>query len=83
MKKFITVIFLAVIINSSEHAQDLEADRMLHKLDTARQDTTRVLLMIDLANNYKEISADSAFFTGIKLWHWQGESTFLKVRLER
>jgi signal transduction histidine kinase len=42
------------------------AKSILRKLDTARQDTNRVLLMVDLANHYTNISPDSAFFYGYK-----------------
>jgi len=70
MKKIITTIFFLTVIQSAGYAQDVNADAgaksILHKLDTTRQDTNRVLLMVDLANHYTNISPDSAFFYGYK-----------------
>src|SRR5688572_1351298 len=70
MKKIITVIFFVVVIQGAGYAQDFNADSaakvILHILDTVRQDTTRVLHMVGLANHYKETSPDSAFFYGYK-----------------
>src|SRR5688572_7987498 len=70
MKKIIAVVCLLIVIQSAGYTQDLnadaEAENILHKLDTARQDTNRVWMMVDLANHYKDISPDSAFFYGYK-----------------
>ncbi len=65
MKKIIAVICLVIVIQSTGYMQDFNADAgaksILRKLDTTRQDTNRVLLMVDLANHYTNISPDSHF----------------------
>src|SRR6266536_1234098 len=70
MKKIIAVICLVIVIHSTGYMQDFNADAgaksILRKLDTTRQDTNRVLLMVDLANHYTNISPDSHFFMGYK-----------------
>src|SRR5437867_2577594 len=59
-------------LDTSGHVTDLWAgtrgfaESILRKLDTTRQDSNRVLLMVDLANHYTNISPDSAFFYGYK-----------------
>ncbi len=76
MKKIITVIFLLIVIRCICNAQDLKFksdslstewhESILHDLDTARQDTSRVLLIAQLANYYKFSLPDSALFYGYK-----------------
>jgi len=66
MKKIITVIFFLLVIQRAGHAQDPEADSILHSLDTARQDTDRVKQMTCLAEHYKYHLPDSALFYGYK-----------------
>ncbi len=82
MKKIITTIFFLTVIQSAGYAQDVNADAgaksILHKLDTTRQDTNRVLLMVDLANHYTNISPDSAFFYGYKALAFARQINFPK-----
>jgi signal transduction histidine kinase len=68
MKKIIAVLCLLIVIQSIGYTQDpnAEAEAKKRELDTTRQDTSRVLLMVDLANLYNLISPDSAFFYGYK-----------------
>jgi len=71
MKKIITVIFLVVVTQGIGHTQDFNGevewrDRSLYGLDTARQDSTRVLLTSELAGYYKYYLPDSALFYGYK-----------------
>src|SRR6266487_2544509 len=71
MKKIITTILLVVIIQGIGHTQDINGaadwrDDILHGLDTARQDTSRVLLTVELANYYKFYLPDSALFYAYK-----------------
>jgi tetratricopeptide (TPR) repeat protein len=71
MKKIITAIFFLIMIQSTGYAQDLNAesgwrDDALHGLDTAKQDSSRVLLMASLAGYYKFYSPDSSLFYGYK-----------------
>src|SRR6266496_4550492 len=71
MKKIITAIFLLIAIHGIGYAQDVNGESdwhedILHRLDTARQDTSRVLLIIELANYFKFYLPDSALFYGYK-----------------
>jgi tetratricopeptide (TPR) repeat protein len=71
MKKIITAILLVVIIQGIGHTQDINGeadwrDDILRGLDTARQDTSRVLLTVELANYYKFYLPDSALFYAYK-----------------
>ena len=71
MKKFIAVVFLVLIIQAIGYTQDLNVEAtwredILHRLDTAKQDTSRVLLIAELANYYKFQLPDSALFYGYK-----------------
>ena len=55
---------------------------ILHSLDTARQDTTRVLLIAELANYYKFIWPDSALFYGYKALALARQIKFPKGEVE-
>ena len=71
MKKIITAIFFVIIIQGIGHTQDVNSESpwhkyILHSLDTATQDTTRVLLTVELANYYKYNLPDSSLFYGYK-----------------
>ena len=71
MKKFITVIFLVIVIQRIGYTQDINGESgwhkdILHNLDTTTQDTSRVLLIGELANYYKFYLPDSALFYGYK-----------------
>jgi two-component system NtrC family sensor kinase len=71
MKKIITTIFFLIAMLHTGYTQDSnglsqEHQNILYGLDTAKQDTTRVLLMIYLANYYKTDLPDSALFYGYK-----------------
>ena len=68
MKKIIAVLCLLIVIQSIGYTQDPNVDAEVKKriLDTTRQDTNRVMRMVDLANHYNLISPDSAFFYGYK-----------------
>ena len=83
MKKFITAIFLVVVIQGIGHTQNIngEADwhkNILHILDTARQDTTRVLATAELANYYKFHLPDSSLFYGYKALELARQIKFAK-----
>jgi len=63
--------FFFIGIQGVGYAQDPDAespwrDSALHGLDTAKQDTTRVLMMVSLANYYTLHSPDSVLFYGYK-----------------
>jgi two-component system NtrC family sensor kinase len=71
MKKIIAIIFLFIVTPVMDYAQDLNAEsewheNILHDLDTARQDTSRVLLIAELASYYKFHLPDSALFYAYK-----------------
>jgi two-component system NtrC family sensor kinase len=71
MKKITTTFFFLIVILNACHTQDTNGpvqfhEYILHGLDTARQDTTRVLVMAELANVYKSDLPDSALFYGYK-----------------
>jgi two-component system NtrC family sensor kinase len=71
MKKIATTILFLIVILSAGYTQDLNEEAQLHQdilhsLDTARQDTTRVLLLAVLANYYKSDLPDSALYYGYK-----------------
>src|SRR3954452_25354261 len=71
MKKITITIFFLILLLHAGYTQDSnglsqEHQNILHGLDTAKQDTTRVLLMIYLANYYKTDLPDSALFYGYK-----------------
>ena len=71
MKKITATIFFLIVMLNTGYTQDTnglvqEHQNTLHGLDTAKQDTTRVLLMISLANYYKTDLPDSALFYGYK-----------------
>src|SRR5436190_20603602 len=87
MKKIITVIFFLIVTQKAGYAQDLNAesgwrDSTLNSLDTARQDTTSVLLMVDLANYYKYHSPDSSLFYGYKALALARQIKFPKGEVE-
>ena len=63
--------FFFLVMKSTCYAQNLDAesdwrDNALHGLDTAKQDTSRMLFMHELAAYYKYYSPDSALFYGDK-----------------
>lgn len=67
----IALKFFFILTQNAAYAQNLNAesswrDDALHGLDTAKQDTTRVQLMYELAAYYKYYSPDSALFYGYK-----------------
>ena len=69
MKKIIPGIFFLLVIQNVGYGQDFNPepgwrDGTLRSLDKARQDTSRVLLMVELANFYKYYLPDSALFYG-------------------
>ena len=70
MKKITTIVFFLTLILNAGYTQDIEQaqhyEHIRHSLDTARQDTTRVLLMAELADYYKSNLPDSALFYGYK-----------------
>src|SRR4051812_33555969 len=71
MKKITTIIFFLIVNLNAGYTQDINEQTQYHQhilngLDTARQDTTRVLLLADLADYYKSDLPDSALFYGYK-----------------
>ena len=71
MKKFITAIFLVVVIQGIGYTQDINREAqwredILRGLDTAKQDSSRVLLMAEFSNYYKLNRPDSAVIYGYR-----------------
>src|SRR4030095_6395160 len=71
MKKITTTISFLITMLNAGYTQDISEqarfhEYILHGLDTARQDTTRVLLIAELVNYYKSDLPDSALFYGYK-----------------
>ncbi|MCK5280870.1 MAG: tetratricopeptide repeat protein, partial [Cyclobacteriaceae bacterium] len=64
MKKCIVIIFIVFVIQSIGIAQSSRLVRLWHELDTASQDTSRVLIMARLTNYYMFSKTDSAFYYG-------------------
>jgi len=71
MKKITATIFFLIVVQHACYTQDTsriaqEHQDVLHSLDTATHDTTRVLLIAELADYYKGDLPDSALFYGYK-----------------
>ncbi len=83
MKKFITTIFLLGVTQLMTHGQNIvrEAawrDNILNALDTAKHDTSRILLTAELANYYKFNFPDSAIHYGYKALEWARKNKYAK-----
>ena len=83
MKKIITAIVLVLIVQVIAHAQDDNDNArwikgILHDVETAKQDTTRVLLIADLANYYKFNFPDSSLYYGNKALELAKQIKFVK-----
>jgi len=83
MKKIITSIVLLAITQLTVRGQDIggEAvwrDNILHDLDTAKHDTSRILFTAELANYYKFNLPDSAIIYGYKALEWARKIRYAK-----
>src|SRR5688572_772598 len=87
MKKLTTAIFFLIVILNAGYTQDVNGEAqwredILHRLDTTRQDTSRVLLIAELANYYKSYLPDSSLFYGYKALALSRQIKFPKGEVE-
>ena len=81
MKPLIFTLLLTLIWSSSfaQSAQNINAlDSLKHQLSIARQDTSRVLIMVNLCNRYRLWKPDSAFRYGEKALKLTQKIKFLR-----
>jgi hypothetical protein len=78
-RPLLTILFLQIL--SLTEAQNYKViDSLKQAFGTAKEDTSRVLAIAELANYYKSDLPDSALFYAIELWHLQGKSNSRKAK---
>lgn len=79
MKISLFAFFLFTLFNSSGLGQNRqEADSLRHELAIAKQDTNRVLILVELAINYQNANPDSAMLYGKQSLDLAQKITFLR-----